>query len=314
MRLQTQTHPNKNDSTPLPTFSPGVIIAALQRIGENGDFDGKEHVTHCPFHDDTGKKHLYVNITNKCGVYHCFWAKCEARGSFPEFLRVRTGWNHITCSLFMRKVAAETPFAMPTQRPLPAPRSVTELQPLAFRHEYCYERGLTEETLQRWHIGYDKTKDAITFPWFDRHGKLVGIKFRPFASGRYLCEKNVEISSLVYGSQFIRKGATIWVAEGEFDTMYYDQSFRQLRAENHFGGGLGGKTLHPKAIRELIALEPKRIMLSLDNDAAGIEYTAKAKQQLTMFNVSCVKYPIGVKDPNQMSLTQISNMIKEYTT
>ena len=314
MQTQTTQNPNKADSTGLPVFSHAVIVAALQRIGEKGDFEGKEHVTRCPFHDDSGKKHLYINLTTKPGVHHCFFAKCEARGTFPEFLRARTGWNYVTCSLFMRKVAAETPFVMPALRPAPEPRSITELQPLAFRHEYCYERGLTEETLQRWNIGYDKGKDAITFPWFDRHNKLVAIKFRPFASGRYLCEKNVEISSFIYGSQFIRKGATRWVDEGEFDTMYLDQSFRQLRAENHFAGGLGGKTLHPKALRELIALEPKRIMLALDNDEAGREYTARAQQQLTMFkNVSCVTYPSEIKDPNQLSLTQIANMIKENT-
>ncbi len=286
-------------------------MVALQTLGEDGDFEGKEFLARCPFHEDTGRRaHLYINLRDKAGVYHCFWSGCEVRGPFISYIMQKTGWNLAVALAFMRKISRDVPFMLAQPRPKPKPRSVKELEPYAFRHAYCYERGLTEATLQRYKIGYDKVRDAITFPWFDSNRRLIAVKFRPFSTGRYICEKGVEISACVYGLQLMRKQSVLWLVEGEFDTMYLDQSFRQLHADEHYAGGLGGKTLHPKAIQAILRLNPKYVVLMLDNDEAGVTYAKKIKESLVgKINVKDAVYPDGVKDPNQLTLQQI-NLLK----
>ena len=231
------------------------------------------------------------------------------RGSFVNYVMQRTGWKLVQSLAFIRRITRDVPFMLAQPRPKPKPRSVKELAPFAFRHAYCYERGLTEATLQRFGIGYDKERDAITFPWFDRNRRLVAIKFRPFETGRYICEKGVEISACLYGLQLVRVKSKIWVVEGEFDAMYLDQSFRQLHMKDNFAVALGGKTMHAKARQELLRLSPEYVVLMLDNDAPGITYGAAIRESLVgKVDVRDAVYPPNIKDPNQFSLEQIKRL------
>lgn len=52
------------------------------------------------------------------------------------------------------------------------------LDKYAYFHSYMFERGLTEEVILKFRIGYNIEHEAITFPVWDEHGKLVGITER----------------------------------------------------------------------------------------------------------------------------------------
>ena len=52
------------------------------------------------------------------------------------------------------------------------------LQNYAYFHPYMFERGLTEEVILKFKIGYNKEHDSITFPVWDEHNNLVGITER----------------------------------------------------------------------------------------------------------------------------------------
>lgn len=53
-----------------------------------------------------------------------------------------------------------------------------ELDKYRYIHPYMYERGLTDEIIERFDIGYDKEKDAITFPVKDISGRVAFIATR----------------------------------------------------------------------------------------------------------------------------------------
>lgn len=53
-----------------------------------------------------------------------------------------------------------------------------ELDKYRYIHPYMYQRGLTDEIIERFDIGYDKEKDAITFPVKDICGSVVFIATR----------------------------------------------------------------------------------------------------------------------------------------
>ena len=53
-----------------------------------------------------------------------------------------------------------------------------ELDKYRYIHPYMYERGLTDEIIERFDIGYDKEKDAITFPVKDICGSVIFIATR----------------------------------------------------------------------------------------------------------------------------------------
>lgn len=52
------------------------------------------------------------------------------------------------------------------------------LDKYAYFHPYMFKRGLTEDVILRFRIGYNKETNSITFPVWDEHNNLVGITER----------------------------------------------------------------------------------------------------------------------------------------
>lgn len=48
----------------------------------------------------------------------------------------------------------------------------------AYFHSYMFDRGLTEDVILKFKIGYNKENDSITFPIWDEHNNLIGITER----------------------------------------------------------------------------------------------------------------------------------------
>ena len=53
-----------------------------------------------------------------------------------------------------------------------------ELDKYRYIHPYMYERGLTDEIIERFDIGYDRERKEITFPVRDIEGRCVFIAGR----------------------------------------------------------------------------------------------------------------------------------------
>lgn len=299
-----------------PKFSSAAVELALHELGIDVKIGPKEAVTHCVFHNDTGKPNLYINVTNKPGVYHCF--SCDAQGSFEAFVQQYTGWTMVktllACREWQRRVALEPP--PERAKPLPQGPDDERLAPFQFRHKYVYARGLLEETAQRYEIGYDKTENAITIPWFSASGKLVSIKRRSILSKYYLFERGADLTQTLFGLNHVRLNAYVWMTEGEFDAMFIDQCFRIAHFERHHAIAIGGKYLHDTQISALLRKVPTAVVLMLDNDGAGREAQSEVKRRLIP-RVKTVEAPYpsdDVKDPNSMTFEEIVHAARSLTT
>lgn len=47
-----------------------------------------------------------------------------------------------------------------------------------YTHDYMYHRGLTDEIIERYDIGYDRINDSITFPVRDKDGRCLFVAMR----------------------------------------------------------------------------------------------------------------------------------------
>lgn len=53
-----------------------------------------------------------------------------------------------------------------------------DLKEYAYYHPYMFERGLTEEVILKFRIGYNKETNSLTFPVWDEYGRLIGVSER----------------------------------------------------------------------------------------------------------------------------------------
>lgn len=168
-----------------------------------------------------------------------------------------------------------------------------ELEVYRFTHPYMYERGLTDEIIEKFDVGYDQQTNCLTFPVWDSVGRCIFVarrsvetKFFSYPSnvvkplyGRHLLPKNL-ISVLVCES--IIDALTCWV--------YGEPAIALL--------GLG-------TANQLVLLQNlnvRRIVLALDADNEGIKSSLRIKKSLKRSGkiVTELDIPIG-KDINNLS-------------
>lgn len=66
-----------------------------------------------------------------------------------------------------------------------------ELDKYRYIHHYMYERGLTDEIIERFDIGYDREREEITFPVRDIEGRCIFIAGRSVKSKFFRLPKSI---------------------------------------------------------------------------------------------------------------------------
>lgn len=294
-----------------------MVLNGLIALNVDFSYSDKEAVMRCCFHDDSGRRpHLYVNIKDKPGVAHCFF--CHATADFVNVVAAITGWNHTKSRVFVTRLPKMVELDVPEVDE--SPKTEDPLAPYAYRHPYLTEdRGLSEAIQQRFDIGYDKERQAIVFPWFDRNGKLVAIKKRRVLEKGFDYEKGAKTSHTLFGLHLVKRYGVCWLTEGEIDAMTLDQVFRIAHYDNHFALALGGSSMKSSQAEALATVDPKAVILMLDSDQAGRAAQAEVRKVLleTAFAGSRIieaEYPPDVKDANEMKyeqIIQLTNHINE---
>jgi DNA primase len=318
MRLQQETAETTADYT----YTQTALRHALRELEIDFKEGPKEFVMDCLFDESCigHKKSLYMlhtpplNSKRVSGTYHCF--KCNAKGLFYGFVQRVTGWSPFKIGTFVRKYRA-TGSEPPEEREPPREMPKEALEQFAFRHPYCYERGLNEDTLRRYRIGYDREENDIIFPWFDRVGKLVVIKRRAVLTKYYRYDgEGFSLTTLLFGLHLVRQRSIVWICEGEFDAMYLAQIFREYHLDGHGAVALGGKYLHLPALKELLKKAPSLIVLALDGDEDGQAAAQVIARQLDEVGLPHYRltYQAGAKDPNESKPQHIIDAITNITT
>jgi len=171
-------------------------------------------MVNCPFHKDGQERRPSFGISRVDGMCHCF--TCGWAGPFDEMVSNILGYddagaygrkwlarNFLTLSLETRE-----PLNLPLSRNVVAEAKPTfgftekELQKYRYYHPYMYQRGLTDEIINMFDVGYDpefKLKDGqgivsvlpcITFPVYNLNGspafiarRAIKTKFFHYPSG-----------------------------------------------------------------------------------------------------------------------------------
>ena len=93
------------------------------------------------------------------------------------------------------------------------------LVPFDFYHPYMWKRKLSKEVVDRFRVGYDKERDAITFPVYDERHNLVMITARSVNSKHFWIPKNVDKPVYLLYDILDRRVQTVYVAESQINAL-----------------------------------------------------------------------------------------------
>jgi len=288
---------------------------------------------YCPLHGEVPGKStpsLCINIKN--GLWYCF---SEGRGGGLQQLLKALGKSRAVVDRTMRAVEKQvktTPTVYKRKKSAklfytdtPLPEKILGL--FDYLPEELIDKGFDEDILWEHDVGYNHELDQLTFPIRDIGGNLAGISAKnlnPDALSKYKVYRK-EIQDMgfpeyeldkkeylwrwekVYAAQFSEPRPVTIVAEGFKACLWIVQSgFPQTV-------GLMGSSMSDthQAFFERIG---GTLILSLDNDEAGINATYKIARKLKGCKIRVIDYPDWAKQPDDLEPEQLIKAIKQSLT
>ena len=173
------------------------------------------------------------------------------------------------------------------------------LIPFDFYHPYMWQRKLTRDVVDRFRIGYDKERDAITFPVYDEKHRLVMVTARSVNTKRFYIPQGVaKPVYLLY--DIIERGIdSIVITEGQIDALTSWTYGKPAVATMGCPSDKQIDALNRSGIRCITAM--------FDNDAAGFRFYERLRKKLNPDILLCrAQLPSGKKDINELTLDEFN--------
>ena len=274
---------------------------------------GNNIQTNCPFHKEGQERKPSFGINKKTGECHCFgcgWSgtlsemisNCFGKDDFGAYGNKWLIRNFLSVAVESRpdidvdfcrrkKITSETKKYISEQ----------ELDSYRYTHPYMYKRKLTDEIIDLFDIGYDKSTDCITFPNRDINGNCLFVARRSVKTKFFNYPQDVE--KPVYGlyeCNICAKTIKNWfpneiiICESMIDALTCWVYGKYAVALNGTGNENQFKTLRNMPNRKFI--------LATDMDEAGLKARERIRQSLGNKIVTEYVWDINVaKDINDMN-------------
>ena len=304
---------------------------------------GDNIMVQCPYHSNGQEKRPSAGIHKETGVFHCF--ACGETHSLQEFISHCFGYddgglfgwkwllkNYVSISTEERKDVyldfkrhtdingdsvydsvrdggSNTNFV-----------SEEELDSYRYIHPYMYKRGLTDEIIELFDIGYDKRRRCITFPVRDIQGHCLFIARRSVDYKYFNYPKGVEkplygLYELNLRAESTYHSPSLWGRELKFgypeeliicESMLDALSFWTVGKYAVALNGLGNE-LQFQQLRELPC---RKLILCTDMDKAGLKARTNIRKNVTNKIITEYILPKGRKDANECTKEELK-MLKD---
>lgn len=304
--------------------------------------DSGEHIQiTCPYHSNGMERKPSAGLRKSDGILHCF--ACGEVHSLPEVIShcfghdedlIGTwGWTWLLKNFAIVQVEERKDVALDFRRSNMADKNsikadktnnnwVTEeeLDKYRYTHPYMYKRGLTDEVIEMFDIGYDRNTETITFPVRDIRGNCLFIARRSVKTkffnypegvekplyGRYeLAKYGEKVVSSGYELRRVPKYKEVIVCESMLDALSFWTVGKYAVALNGLGNELQFKQLRNLPCREII--------LATDMDERGLAARDRIRKNLNGTKlIAEYFFPEGRKDANDCTKEELQNLKKHY--
>lgn len=289
-------------------------IQLIQKVKDSGD----DIMVQCPYHKDGQERRPSAGIRKSDGTFHCF--TCGETHSLPEFISHcfgqddvlgTWGWKWLLQNFGTVRVEERKDVELDMARNLRGDKRVSdsagrvseeELDSYRYFHPYMYKRGLTDEVIAKFDIGYDKNTDCITFPVRDTNGNCLFVARR--AVHRKWFNYPAGAEKPLYGlyeiSQCLIPPSEIIICESMLDALVFWVIGKCAVALN----GTGSESQF-EALRNL---KCRKLILCTDMDDAGMKARQKIRKNVKNKIITEYILPEGRKDANDCTREELENL------
>lgn len=304
----------------LETYSPSHMRAivrqlGLQVVGETSH----DFLCLCPFH---GNRHTpSFSVSHQKGLYLCFNPSCGASGTIVELVKQLTKRNEYEALRFIISAQAEAVANFEDElneildeKPEFDEFSQDTLDRLHEQindraREYLNGRGINDESIEHFRLGYSASQDMVIVPVHSPEGIPVGLVGRSIEGKSFKNSTGLPRNKTMFNIHRARReSGTVVVVESSFDAIRVHQS-----GYPNVIASLGGSM--SKINLSNINRNFSKVIIMTDADQAGRELgktianSLKNKEVLWASYSNDILYPHDAKDVGDMTEQEIRTCI-----
>lgn len=274
-------------------------------------------MTNCPLapweHEGGTDSHPSMGITIEPGksTANCF--SCGFSGTVVKMIRVYAGHAIKEGDMSEQEMEELIDAALLAEYEEVEDKEYTEqkievpeewVKGLGSYHEYFAEQGISEQTAERFNLGYVHQERRVLYPLYDEN-ELVGIIGRSIMQKydrKYKNQpKSLKTRKYLYGlNAKFPDAKKLIIVEGPKDTVIGNQVLiaNGMNEEYHFVGLLGSSKAVSEEKVDLMAEHAEEIIIMTDNDSSGRLALERLKEEAgNRVVVSEVNWESGMEDP-----------------
>lgn len=258
--------------------------------------EGDEVVCRCPWHEDTGRPNLYVN--SESGLYICF--ACGAKGKLDGKDVAPDHRLHRLKQRLRKREDEQVAKVYPEEW-------LNQFLP----HDYWTDvRHFSQQTVDRFRLGYDPRTDRLTIPIRSANSQVLGVIYRRLdnVKPKYLHPTGFQTGRNLFGAHLLGNQRKVALVEGPLDAVAcWDAGVPAVAA---YGARL---TDGQAALVRKLGITSLVVMT--DKDIPGREAVTQVKGALKGVSVLVGEYEPhwAGKDPGELSRTQRKQMFHTAT-
>lgn len=155
------------------------------------------------------------------------------------------------------------------------------LEPYRYTVDYMYKRGLTDDVIEQFDIGYDEEQDAITIPVPDLKGDIKWVQRRLINHKQYIIPQGINKTDFLLGASEVikqhKEKDPVYIVESPFNMLTLWSMNYPAICLFGTGGGNQYEMLRKLPIRHYI--------IALDPDEAGRKGSRKLLKELNTHKI-----------------------------
>ena len=293
--------------------------------------DGPTHIQICcPYHANGRERRPSAGLRKSDGVFHCF--ACNETHSLSEMISYcfgqvddvigKFGWQWLLKNFATVQIAERKDVCLDFDRSIHHVDTVhyvseEELDKYRYIHPYMYKRGLTDDVIELFDIGFDFDTDCITFPVRDIKGNVLFVARRSVHSKFFNYPNGVE--KPLYGlyeldltsyvtNVYIQSDGRVKVKSGYPDEVIVCESM--LDALSFWTVDKPAVALNgvesELQIKQLKELPCRKIILATDSDEKGMLARQRIRKKIGNRKlITEYIFPKGRKDANDCTKEEL---------
>jgi DNA primase len=304
-------------------YAPAHIKSIIKGIGlEIGGETSNDYMCYCPFHSNRHTPSF--SVSKQLGAFICFNPACGEAGTLIELIKKVLSKNDFEAIRYVASKEAEAldnfdevmesmfqdkpDFTEFSQEKLDA--LYNELGSNVLAQDYFKSRGINEESMHHFKLGYSSQQGMVIVPIHSPDGLPVGLVGRSISDKVFKNSTNLPRSKTMFNIHRAKKiGDQVIVVESSFDAIRVHQAgFPNVVAT--LGGHISQDNIN------LLNRYFNKIIIMTDSDEAGRALGKNISNKLRNKDILWASYSYGkiyphnAKDAGDMTEEEIRSCIK----